>query len=257
MGRGSRTDQALAERPAAQEEGAREAAGRGAPGRAAPRPPRFLMAFVTAVHLYVTDLDVAIDFYRLLGYGPRPRTTRARARTARSSCWRSEPTPFSPGIPSAGARSAAAPGRARRRRRRARDRALQAVHRGDLLASTRFGTEVYDLADPDGHLIRIGPAWPCTRSRRRLTRQAAQLPGAASADETIAGPEAAALAFSGRELEHRARLPKRSATGRPRHTFRTRSSRSGKTTSIGNHMNSTCARKPRGGAERLTPRQVS
>ena len=24
---------------------------------------------------------------------------------------------------------------------------------------TRFGTEVYDLADPDGHLVRIGPAW--------------------------------------------------------------------------------------------------
>ena len=30
------------------------------------------MGYVTAVHLYVTDLDYAIDFYsRLLGYGPQ------------------------------------------------------------------------------------------------------------------------------------------------------------------------------------------
>jgi hypothetical protein len=27
------------------------------------------------------------------------------------------------------------------------------------LTQTRFGTEVYDLADPDGHLIRLGPPW--------------------------------------------------------------------------------------------------
>jgi hypothetical protein len=24
---------------------------------------------------------------------------------------------------------------------------------------TSFGTEVVDLSDPDGHLVRIGPAW--------------------------------------------------------------------------------------------------
>jgi hypothetical protein len=30
---------------------------------------------------------------------------------------------------------------------------------GGLVTRTRFGTEVYDLADPDGHLVRIGPAW--------------------------------------------------------------------------------------------------
>ena len=30
------------------------------------------MGYVTAIHLYVTDLDYAIDFYtRLLGYGPQ------------------------------------------------------------------------------------------------------------------------------------------------------------------------------------------
>jgi hypothetical protein len=28
-----------------------------------------------------------------------------------------------------------------------------------VVTRTRFGTEVYDLADPDGHLVRIGPAW--------------------------------------------------------------------------------------------------
>jgi hypothetical protein len=31
--------------------------------------------------------------------------------------------------------------------------------RGGRVTKTRFGTEVYDLADPDGHLVRIGPAW--------------------------------------------------------------------------------------------------
>ena len=30
---------------------------------------------------------------------------------------------------------------------------------GGRVTKTRFGTEVYDLADPDGHLVRIGPAW--------------------------------------------------------------------------------------------------
>ena len=30
---------------------------------------------------------------------------------------------------------------------------------GGRVNRTRFGTEVYDLADPDGHLIRLGPPW--------------------------------------------------------------------------------------------------
>ncbi len=34
----------------------------------------------------------------------------------------------------------------------------QGVDRGTV-TRTRFGTEVYDLSDPDGHLVRIGPTW--------------------------------------------------------------------------------------------------
>jgi len=30
---------------------------------------------------------------------------------------------------------------------------------GGRVTRTRFGTDVYDLVDPDGHLIRLGPAW--------------------------------------------------------------------------------------------------
>ena len=51
------------------------------------------MGYVTAIHLYVTDLDYAIDFYtRLLGFGPRQPTTRERTPTARSSSSTSVPT---------------------------------------------------------------------------------------------------------------------------------------------------------------------
>lgn len=32
------------------------------------------------------------------------------------------------------------------------------IARGHI-TRTRFGTDVYDLEDPDGHLIRLGPAW--------------------------------------------------------------------------------------------------
>ena len=64
-------DQALAERPQAQEEGTREAA-RGGSGRRAREVEAGLdVSLVTAVHLYVTDLDRSIDWYtRLLGRGP-------------------------------------------------------------------------------------------------------------------------------------------------------------------------------------------
>jgi hypothetical protein len=30
---------------------------------------------------------------------------------------------------------------------------------GGRVTRTRFGTDVYDLTDSDGHLIRLGPAW--------------------------------------------------------------------------------------------------
>jgi uncharacterized glyoxalase superfamily protein PhnB len=43
------------------------------------------------------------------------------------------------------------------------DRQIERLERqgveGGAVTRTRFGTEVYDLADPDGHLVRFGPAW--------------------------------------------------------------------------------------------------
>jgi uncharacterized glyoxalase superfamily protein PhnB len=43
------------------------------------------------------------------------------------------------------------------------DRQIERLERqgieGGRVTRTRFGTEVYDLADPDGHLVRVGPAW--------------------------------------------------------------------------------------------------
>jgi hypothetical protein len=35
---------------------------------------------------------------------------------------------------------------------------VQGIEDGTVMR-TRFGTEVYDLTDPDGHLVRVGPAW--------------------------------------------------------------------------------------------------
>ena len=30
---------------------------------------------------------------------------------------------------------------------------------GGRKTRTRFGTDVFDVSDPDGHLVRVGPAW--------------------------------------------------------------------------------------------------
>ena len=120
------------------------------------------MAFVTAVHLYVTDLDVAIDFYsRLLGYGPQAAYDEGESahsaffvleeRTYLVLTWDPERGREVGGS----ARLELAADDVEREIEQLRSRGIK----GGSLASTRFGTEVYDLADPDGHLIRIGPAW--------------------------------------------------------------------------------------------------
>ena len=120
------------------------------------------MGLVSAVHLYVTDLDRAIDFYtRLLGYGPQAAYDEGEnahsaffvldERTYLVLTW----------DPDRGREV----GGAVRLELAAEDLETEIAKveargiSGGALTRTRFGTEVYDLADPDGHLIRLGPPW--------------------------------------------------------------------------------------------------
>jgi catechol 2,3-dioxygenase-like lactoylglutathione lyase family enzyme len=120
------------------------------------------MGLVTAIHLYVTDLDRAIDFYtRLLGYGPQ--AAYAESENAHSAFYVLEQQTFLV--------LTWDPDRGREVGGSTRlelasddlDRDVERLNRHGLtegaLTRTRFGNEVYDLSDPDGHLIRLGPAW--------------------------------------------------------------------------------------------------
>jgi catechol 2,3-dioxygenase-like lactoylglutathione lyase family enzyme len=119
------------------------------------------MALVTAVHFYVTDLDVAVDFYsRLLGHGPQAAYDEGEAhsaffvleeRTYLVLTW----DPDRGREVGGSVRLELAAEDLEREIEQLQSRGIE----GGSLTSTRFGTEVYDLADPDGHLIRIGPAW--------------------------------------------------------------------------------------------------
>jgi catechol 2,3-dioxygenase-like lactoylglutathione lyase family enzyme len=120
------------------------------------------MGVVSAVHLYVTDLDRAIDFYsRLLGYGPQ--AAYDEGENAHSAFFVLEEQTFLvlTWDPERGRQV----GGAVRLELAADDldRQIERLERqgveGGAVTRTRFGTEVYDLADPDGHLVRIGPAW--------------------------------------------------------------------------------------------------
>lgn len=120
------------------------------------------MGLVSAVHFYVTDLDRAVDFYsRLLGYGPQ--AAYDEGENAHSAFFVLEQhthlvLTWDPD------RGREVGGSARLELASADlDREIEklvarGVESGNL-TRTRFGTEVYDLADPDGHLIRFGPAW--------------------------------------------------------------------------------------------------
>jgi catechol 2,3-dioxygenase-like lactoylglutathione lyase family enzyme len=149
-------DQALEERSSAQEERASEAR------RSVEDSGEAVVSVVTAVHLYVTDLDRSVDFYsRLLGYGPA--AAYDEGENAHSAFFVLEQQTFLvlTWDPDRGREV----GGAVRLELAAEDLEAevgrleaQGIDSG-AITRTRFGTEVYDLADPDGHLVRVGPAW--------------------------------------------------------------------------------------------------
>jgi catechol 2,3-dioxygenase-like lactoylglutathione lyase family enzyme len=119
------------------------------------------VAFVTAVHLYVTDLDRTVDFYsRVLGYGPQAAYDEGdnalsaffvlEQRTYLVLTW----------DPDRGREI----GGSVRLELAAEDveTAIEDLRTRGIdgrRLRTRFGTDVYDVIDPDGHLLRLGPAW--------------------------------------------------------------------------------------------------
>ncbi len=154
------TDPALEARPAAQEEGAEEAP-RGRRG-CGEREDEGDLTLVTAIHFYVTDLDRSNDWYtRLLGHGPA--AAYDEGETAHSAFFVLEAQTFLV-LTWDPERGREIGGSARLELAAAEisteiDRLERQGIAGGRVTRTRFGTEVYDLADPDGHLVRIGPPW--------------------------------------------------------------------------------------------------
>ena len=118
------------------------------------------MGYVTAIHLYVTDLDYAIDFYtRLLGFGPQ--AAYDEGENAHSAFFVLDQRAYlvltwdpDRGREVGGSvRLELAAEDLEQTIEELRPRASPAA--GDR----RFGTNVYDISDPDGHLIRLGPPW--------------------------------------------------------------------------------------------------
>jgi catechol 2,3-dioxygenase-like lactoylglutathione lyase family enzyme len=120
------------------------------------------VGYVTAIHFYVTDLDYAIDFYtRLLGFGPQ--AAYDEGEIAHSAFFVLEQHTYlvltwdpDRGRETGGSvRLELAADDLERTIEELRSRGIS----GGRVTRTRFGTNVYDLADPDGHLIRLGPPW--------------------------------------------------------------------------------------------------
>lgn len=120
-----------------------------------------MTGLVTAVHLYVTDLDQSIDFYsRLLGYGPAAAYDEGENAHSAFFVLQQQTFLVLTWDPDRGREVGGAV-----RLELAADEIESEVERLEthgivgMVTRTRFGTEVFDLADPDGHLVRIGPAW--------------------------------------------------------------------------------------------------
>ena len=119
------------------------------------------MGRVSAIHFYVTDLDRAIDFYtRLLGHGPQ--AAYDEGENAHSAFFVLEERTYLvlTWDPDRGREV----GGSTRLELAADDlegelAGLRARGLEGRVTQTRFGNEVVDVADPDGHLIRFGPAW--------------------------------------------------------------------------------------------------
>jgi catechol 2,3-dioxygenase-like lactoylglutathione lyase family enzyme len=120
------------------------------------------VGFVTAIHLYVTNLDRAIDFYtRLLGYGPQ--ASYDEGLTAHSAFFVLEERTYLvlTWDPERGREiggSVRLELAAENLERTVDELRTRGISEGRI-TRTRFGTSVYDLSDPDGHLIRLGPPW--------------------------------------------------------------------------------------------------
>ena len=120
------------------------------------------MGVVGAIHLYVTDLDASVDFYaKLLGKGPA--AAYDEGGNAQSAFFVLDERVYLvlTWDPDRGQEV----GGSVRLELAAEDLDAE-VERlescglaNGILNRTRFGTDVYDVTDPDGHLIRFGPAW--------------------------------------------------------------------------------------------------
>ena len=121
------------------------------------------MSHVAAVHLYVTDLDRSVDFYsRLLGYGPQAAYDEGENAVSAFFVleeggaflvltWDPERGREVGGATRLELAVEDVASEVERLRARGIDSGRQ--------RRTRFGTEVFDVSDPDGHLVRVGPAW--------------------------------------------------------------------------------------------------
>ncbi len=119
------------------------------------------MGVVSAIHFYVTDLDRALDFYtRLLGYGPQ--AAYDEGENAHSAFFTLEERNYL--VLTWDSDRGREVGGSVRLELAADDLErdiglLEARGVEGVRTRTRFGTDVYDVTDPDGHLIRFGPAW--------------------------------------------------------------------------------------------------
>jgi catechol 2,3-dioxygenase-like lactoylglutathione lyase family enzyme len=119
------------------------------------------MGVVSAIHFYVTNLDRTIDFYsRLLSYGPQ--AAYDEGENAHSAFFvLDERTHLVLTWDLSRGREAGGGVRLELATEELDEEIAGLEARGiqGTRGRTRFGTDVYDVADPDGHLIRFCPPW--------------------------------------------------------------------------------------------------